>query len=139
MLVYASTDDLAAWLGSAAPANATPLLRSASLSVREATSLAFYATDSTGLPTDAATLRAFNDATCCQAAWLNAESIDPNRGGALATGTQTSIGIGSARITYADAAAAVTAKQQALTGLCPDAQRILRNAGLTPTAPWIVG
>lgn len=139
MLVYASTDDLAAWIGGDAPVNAAGLLRSASLAVREATSLAFYATDSTGLPTDTTLLQAMNDAACCQAAWLNAEGVDPNLGGTLAAGVETSVGIGSARITYADGAEAAAAKQRALTGLCPDAQRILRNAGLTPTAPWIVG
>ena len=139
MLVYASTDDLQTWLGAAAPANATALLRSASLAVREATELAFYDTDSTGRPTDATILQAFNDATCCQAAWLTTEGVDPNLGGTLEAGVEASVGIGSARITYADGADAAAAKQRALTGLCPDAQRILRNARLTPTAPWIVG
>lgn len=139
MLIYASSTDLAAWTGTAAPANAAGLLRSASLAVREGTELCFYATDTTGMPTDATVLQAFNDATCAQAAWLAAVDVDPNRGGVLEEGVESSAGIASARITYADAPAAAEAKQRALTGLCPDAQRILRNAGLYATAPWIVG
>ncbi len=139
MLIYATPADLSTWTGADAPVNVVGLLRTASLAVREGTELCFYDTDSSGMPTDAALLQAFNDATCCQAAYLSAEAVDPNRGGVIDTGIETSVGIGSARITYADAQATVAAKQAALGGLCPDAARILRNAGLYATAPWIVG
>lgn len=139
MLVYASTNDLASWMGTPAPANATALLRTASLAVREATELAFYATDTTGLPTDATILQAFSDATCSHAAALYQADVDPNAGGVLEPGVHASDGIGSARITYSDAALAAEAKRMLVRGLCQEAQRILRNAGLTPTAPWIVG
>ena len=140
MTPYASTDDLAAWLGADAPANATLLLRTASYAVREATETAYYAADPvTGLPTATATLAAFRDATCAQAAALHAIDIDPTAGGALEVGVQTSIGIGSARITYADAAEAVAAKQQILGGLCLEAARILRQANIVLGVPWVVG
>jgi hypothetical protein len=141
MLVYATSADYAAWTGTSAPAGLTSKLRSASLAVREATELDFFATDTTGLPTDAAILQAFNDATCCQAAALVALALDPNAGGAVTPSVKESKSIGTARITYAqaDAANAAAAKAQAATGLVPDALRILRDAGLARTAPWVVG
>lgn len=141
MLVYATSADLAAWTGAAAPSNATQALRSASLAVREATELDFFATDTTGMPTDTTVLQAFNDATCCQAAALIALSVDTNAGGSVVPTVKESKSIGSARITYAqqDAKNAADAKQQALTGLVPEAMRILRDAGLARTAPWFVG
>lgn len=139
MLVYATTDALAAWTGADAPVNATALLRTASLAVREATELCFYVTDATGMPTDAAILQAFQDATCSQAAALDANDVDPLAGGTLEAGVHSSDGIGSARITYADAVAAAEAKQRLLGGLCVEAARIIRNAGLYATAPWVVG
>lgn len=139
MLLYASPSDFATWTGEDAPAGITGLLRTASLAVREATELAFYATDSDGYPTDPVKREGMRDATCCQAAALSAAGIDPNFGGVLDPGVESSTGIGSARITFADAAAAAEAKQMLLRGLCVDAQRILRNAGLSQTAPWIVG
>lgn len=139
--IYATADDLATWLGDTpAPANAVALLRSASMAVTEATETAFYAADSNGLPTDAKTLQAFKDATCIQAAALMAFGVDPNAGGTLEAGAvESSVGILSARVTYADAAAGVDAQQQLLNGLTLDAQRALRQAGIHLGVPWIVG
>lgn len=139
MLVYAAPADYATWTGAAAPANITALLRSASLAVREATEMCFYATDTTGMPTDTGILQAFNDATCCQAAFLNTADVDPNQGAVVTASVEQATRIGSASITFADATAAAAAKQQAVEGLCLDAARILRNAGLTPKPPWQVG
>lgn len=140
MLVYATRDDYAAWISDTAPANIDALLRTASLAVREATELAFYTADATGMPTDPTQLQAFNDATCCQAAALAAFGVDPNAGGTLESGgVETSVGIGTARETFADAAAAVEAQQNLIQGLTPDAKRILRNAKLMPASPWVVG
>jgi len=141
VLVYATSTDYEAWTSTTPPANISPILRAASLAVTEATELCFYDTDSTGLPTDTSVLKAFNDATCCQAAALVAINYDPTTGGTITTSVKQSKGIGSAHITYAqaDADAAATAKARAITGLVPDAQRILRNAGLYRTAPWVVG
>lgn len=141
MLVYAKSTDYAAWTGTTAPSNITQVLRSASLAVREATELSFYATDTTGMPTDPGILQAFNDATCCQAAALIALGVDTNAGGAVVASVKESKSIGSARITYAaqDAKNAAEAKQQALTGLVPEAIRILRDAGALKLSPWVVG
>lgn len=137
-LVYAASGDLATWTGTTAPANATQLLRSASLLVREATACDYYATDTTGLPTDTATLQAFNDATCAHAAFWAANGIDPTAGGAKPR-VQSSKGIGTAHIAYADAQQAADAAADSLATLIPESRRILREAGLGSTAAWIVG
>lgn len=139
VLVYASPSDLATWTGTPAPSNVTQLLRSASLAVREATELCYYPVDSHSMPTIPAQLQAFNDATCCQAAALIALAVDPLAGGVLQEGVESQSRFGSASFTFADAAQAADAKHQALTGLVLDAQRILRDAGVLPTVPWVVG
>jgi hypothetical protein len=142
-LVYATSGDLAAWTGTTAPANATSLLRSASLLVRDATASAFYAADTTGLPTDTATLQAFNDATCAQAAYWAANGIDPAAGALPTAGVLRGKKIGSASLDY-DTAAAVNpavlaARMDSVENLVPEAARILRAAGVNTYGPWIVG
>lgn len=136
-LIYATSSDLATWTGTTAPANATQLLRSASLLVRDATAAAYYTVDTAGLPTDAVLLQAFKDATCAQAAAWAALGIDPSIGGVLTNSVKTSKGIGSASIGYGDSTAATVARANALAGLVPEARRILNAAGLVLTAPWI--
>lgn len=140
-IIYADSTALAAWLSpTPLPDNATKILRSASMTITEATETAFYATDSTGVPTDAKTKQAFQDATCAQAAALIAYGIDPDAGGILEGGAiETSVALLSARVTYADNQAAVDGQQQLLNGLVPEAQRILRQAGLVLGVPWVVG
>ena len=99
MLIYATPTDLAAWTGTAAPANATQLLRSASLLVQEATNNAYYDTppDTSGgqssgsynyyrpdaLPSDPAVAAVLNEATCIQAAAWAALGIDPTLAGVV--------------------------------------------------------
>ena len=142
-LVYATSTDLAAWTGNPAPANATQLLRSASLLVRDATAAAFYAADTTGLPTDTATKQAFNDATCAQAALWTALGIDPATGGLAATGVLRGKRIGTAALDYDTSAlasvTAMNARRDAATTLCSEAVTILRAAGVNTYGPWIVG
>lgn len=140
-LVYAAESDYTAWTGAAEPANITQILRSASLAVREATELYYYQVDDTGLPSDATVKKAFNDATCAQAAALVALEYDPSTGGTITATVEQSTQIGTAHITMApaDAQAAAEAKARAITGLVPEAQRILRNAGLQVNTPWLVG
>ena len=139
VLVYATPDDLAAWTGTQAPTNALQLLRSASLAVREATELCYYPVDGNNMPTDATQLQAFNDATCCQAAALAALEVDPTAGGTIVPDVESSVKLGSASVSYADADIAAQAKNQAINGLVNDAQRILRDAQITPTVPWVTG
>lgn len=139
MLIYATSADLTAWTGSAAPDNADQLLRTASLAVANATRAARYDVDGTGMPTDAKTLQAFKDATCAHAAALAAAKVDPAAGGVLAANVATSKKVGSASIDYAGAGTATSAKAALLSGLAPEAARILRQAGIAATAPWVSG
>ena len=142
-LVYAAPGDLAAWTGSAAPANATQLLRSASLLVRDATASAFYAADATGLPTDPGTLQAFKDATTAQAAFWAANGIDPAAGALPSAGVLRGKKIGSASLDYDTSAtvsaAVLQARLDSVESLVPEAVRILRGAGVNTYGPWIVG
>lgn len=142
-LVYATAADLATWTGTTAPTNATPLLRRASALVRKATGTAFYATGTNGLPTDAPTLQAFNDATCAQATFWAANNIDPATGGLSQAGILTNKRLGSASLTYdAMGSGSVTAWQTraaATSELCEEAFDILTAAGINLINPWIAG
>ena len=152
MLIYATPSDLAAWTGTAVPANATQLLRSASLLVQEATSNAYYDTppDTSGgqssgsynyyrpdaLPSDPAVLAVLNAATCIQAAAWAALGIDPTLAGVVQPTVVSQKHIGTASIVYADAAAASAAKALAATQLVPEAMRVLLQAHLVSTLVW---
>ncbi|WP_076260867.1 hypothetical protein [Intrasporangium flavum] len=133
MPTYATPDDLAAWTGASAPANAVQLLRTASGLVAEATITAWYATDSAGLPTATATLDAFRDATCAHAAAMAAAKVDPAAGAAVGAGAAVRKKVGTAEVEYAGAADAASARARLVDVLCPEAIRILRAAGLTPS------
>ncbi|MCI1914644.1 MAG: hypothetical protein LKJ05_02795 [Bifidobacteriaceae bacterium] len=142
MLTYATADDYKEWNDlEAVPANATALLRSASLAVREATSLDVYTTDDTGLPTDADKLQAMRDATLIQATALNALKIDAALGGVITPSTTTSKSINGASLSYsaAEVQAAATGKAQAAQALVSAAVQALRLAGLASNEPWRVG
>jgi len=135
MLIYATSAELTTW-GVTPPANATTLLRSASILVRRATMTAIYDVDAaTSLPTDADKVAALRDATCSQVGTWLALAIDPATGGAAGAGKVVSAkSLGSGTITYA-----VTEVAQALadaaTSLCQEALLILADAGLTGS-PW---
>ena len=138
MLIYATSDQLATWLGIAAPTNAATLLRSASILVHRATMTAVYDIDvATSLPTDAALVEALRDATCSQVSTWIALAIDPAKGAAGAK-VVTSKSIGSASITYAVTAAA-QAMANATTDLSQEALLILAQAGLLSSSSWELG
>lgn len=139
-LIYATTADLTAWMQpTSIPTNATQLLRTASMAVREATESAFYAADTTGMPTDPVILQAFKDATCAQAAALATQDINPLAGGALLDGVESSVGLLSGRITYAGTDQVLSGKKQVIGGLVREAYLILRQAGIILNTPWVVG
>lgn len=142
-LIYATSTDLSAWTGATAPPNADQLLRRASGLVRKATATAFYATDPTGLPTDAVTLQAFKDATTAQANFWAVNNIDPAAGGLSQTGVLSSKKIGSASLSYDSAGSgSVTAwrtKVEASATLCEEAFDLLQAAGINLINPWIAG
>lgn len=136
----ATPDDLAAWTTTDAPANAVVLLRSATLLVQEATAQAYYDVDPlTGLATDRQTGQALNDATCIQAAAWAALGINPLLGGVADVGVESATKIGTASITYADAALVAQAQFDAVTGLVPEAMRKLQANNLIVPQAWAFG
>lgn len=136
----ATSADYTAWTGGTAPANITNLLRSATKLVQEATAVAYYDVDPlTGLATDAQTKQALNDATCIQAAAWAALGYDPLTGGVLVSGVESGTKIGTASITFADGALAAAAKSDAITGLVPEARRVLAQNNLLVPQAWAFG
>lgn len=135
----ASTDWDASDYGPA-PANADLLLRAATLLVLDATNMAYYAVDSfTGLATDTQIATALMNATIIQAAAWAALGYDPSTGGTLTPTVVQSTKAGNASDTFADANIAAQARQAAITGLVPDAVRVLRLNNLLIPNPWVFG
>jgi hypothetical protein len=142
--MLATPADLAAWTGAAAPANATPLLRSASSLVISASSSSYYAADPvTGLASDPVVAQALNDATCIQAAMWVSAGIDPLAGGVGIVAPVRSKKIGSASLDYdTSASASVTAynaRMYAANNLCPEAVRKLQENNLMDSNVWMYG
>ena len=138
--MLATPADLSAWTGQPVPANATPLLRSASSLVLGASSASYYAVDPvTGLATDPVVAKVLNDATCIQAAAWAALGIDPLLGGVVVASVASSKSIGSASLSYSDAGQAADAKAKALTTLVPEAARKLRENNLMGSNVWMYG
>jgi hypothetical protein len=126
--IYATEAELADWLGTAAPANAGALLRSASSLIRAETRSARYVTDTDGYPTDTALRTAFREAVCAQAKFWADHKVDPSLGPAGVAPAAVSKSIGGASITYESGA--TSAKAEQVAGLAPDAYYILADAGL---------
>ncbi|MEU6279732.1 hypothetical protein [Streptomyces sp. NPDC047028] len=74
--VYATVEQLADYLDTAAPANATKLLRDASSALDDALLTAIYDTDDAGMPTDTDVIEAFTEAVCAIVEWWQ-ETGDP--------------------------------------------------------------
>ncbi len=122
--VYATAADLAAYTGTAAPADAAVKLTRASAIITNVTIGAVYTVDGTGLPTDAATLTAFRDATCAQVVWWAATGDPTGAQGRLASTT-----IGRVSLTFrTDTGPASSPRART----APDALLILQNAGIIP-------
>lgn len=143
MLIYATTTQLATWLGTDVPANNKSLLRSASLLIADEIKAAYYTTDDTGLPTDAALLQALADATCSQCeVWIGL-GIDPQLMGLDGKGPVKSSTILGAQVvrdtSAASSAAAFASRQAAAYCLADQPARILRDAGLLTTRVWSYG
>lgn len=146
-IVYATSQDYTDTYSGTPPADADRLLATASRWVREATVGDIYDTDpATLLPTDAATLAAFKDATCAQVfAWTTA-GVDPATGGILTSSGAKIVaaknldgGSVSYDNTLSTSATAVAERQRIATVLCDEAVLILRQAGLGSTRAWTYG
>lgn len=138
MLVYATTGDLSAYPGAPnpLPANADRLLRRASLMIADQTSGSWYTTDSTGLPTDAATLQALKEACCAQVCTWIALGIDPTAGAAGVKSQAVNKKVGSASVTRTQTAAQQQALLDAVNQLCDEAVLLLRQQSLLSTRVW---
>lgn len=126
-VVYATTADLARYLGGAPPLGARRLLHRASELVDEALLCAVYDTDAAELPTDPKVAQALARATCAQVRWWG-ETGDET--GALAQFQSVSMsGVSLSRGSQARGNA-IPAQR-----LCADARMFLANAGLTGQGP----
>ena len=129
--VYASTADLAEFLGTTPPRGAARMLRRASREVDQLLRTAVYDVDDvTGLPTDPGVARALADAVCEQVEWWG-ELGDASGSGAVAAlaGSQ----IGTVKL---GTGAASTGGSLAIA---PGAHRALQLAGLLNHGPRIPG
>ncbi|MBT3157352.1 hypothetical protein KQH42_07310 [Streptomyces sp. CHA1] len=126
--VYATPEQLAAWTGQPAPADAERLLARASEDVDAALLCAFYSTNSAGMPTDPRVVQALADAVCAQVEYQQ-ETGDTGTG---AAGRWGSVSIGP--VSLGDR----RDDTQAATGLdlAPRAHRALMAAGLLPGVIW---
>jgi hypothetical protein len=125
--VYATADDLAAWLGDYPPVNAVVLCTRASADIDDLLIGAVYDTSTvTELPTDAAVIEALKLAVCAQvASWLPTQ-------GQEGMGPQAD---GWPRLSRAQRSCPMPDMGQ----VCEEAVRILHTAGLLPVTPWPVG
>lgn len=133
MFVYATVDQLEAWLQAAVPDNSPALLRIASNQVTEAIRYAFYATDAvTGEATDATVLLALQQATCAQVEFWIAAGINPVAGSVQESTRALQSKMLSASVTYdrSSAAELTTARTAGALTLCSQANTILNQAGL---------
>jgi hypothetical protein len=125
--IYATADDMAAYTGTTAPANADALLAKASRFLDSSVfRLCWYQADGDGLPTNALVVAAFRDAVCAQAAWWD-ELGDST--GAMGAGWG-SVQIGSVNLSRSVtnvAASASPARQ-----IAEEVWDVLRSPDLTP-------
>ncbi|MFG2650960.1 hypothetical protein [Streptomyces sp. NPDC048436] len=126
--VYATPEQLTAWTGAPAPADAERLLARASEDVDDALHTALYATDDAGMPTDPALAAALGEAVCAQVEYRLATGDD----GTGAAGRWDSVSIGPVALSGR--------KDGPQAGddvdLGPRAHRALKRAGLLPGVIW---
>ncbi|MFF8095689.1 hypothetical protein [Streptomyces sp. NPDC016675] len=122
--VYATPEQLTAWTGNPAPADAERQLSRASEDVDDALLTACYRTNEQGMPTDPAIVQALADATCAQVEYRE-ESGDDGTG---AVGRWGSVSLGP--VSLGDRRDATGDPTEVDLG--PRAHRALRRAGLLP-------
>ncbi|MBP0456248.1 hypothetical protein [Streptomyces montanisoli] len=126
--VYATPEQLTAWTGQPAPADADRLLMRASEDVDDALTAAVYCTDTAGMPTDPAIVQALADAACAQVEYQQATGDD----GTGAAGRWDSVSIGPVSLSGRKDGPADAGD----VDLAPRAHRALRRAGLLPGVIW---
>ena len=130
--IYATPAELADFTGEDAPANASALLRRASLLIDGLIITARDDTDDEGYPTDLEVTEALRDATCAQASWFD-ETGDVS--GAAGRFNSLSLGSFSGSGGGTGSGANTSAAE---SRLAPEAVQILQTAGLLnqPPLPW---
>lgn len=126
--VYATPEQLAAWTGTPAPADAERLLARASADVDAVLLCAVYETNAAGMPTDPTVVQALADATCAQVEYQLATGDD----GTGASGRWGSVSIGP--VSLGDRRDDPRAPGD--VDLAPRAHRALMLAGLLPGVIW---
>ncbi|MFD7262097.1 hypothetical protein [Streptomyces sp. NPDC059874] len=120
---YATPEQLAAWTGQPAPADAERLLARAGEDVDSALLTAIYPVDEDGDPLDPEIRTALANATCAQVEYQLAGGDD----GTGAGGQWDSVSIGPVSLSGRSSRTAAAGVE-----LAPRADRALRRAGLTP-------
>ncbi|MFJ2751874.1 hypothetical protein [Streptomyces sp. NPDC087297] len=120
---YATPEQLAAWTGQPAPADAERLLARAGEDVDSALLTAIYPVDEDGDPLDPEVRIALANATCAQVEFQLAGGDD----GTGAGGQWASVSIGPVSLSGRSSRTAAAGVE-----LAPRADRALRRAGLTP-------
>ncbi|UWM52075.1 hypothetical protein N0X72_25355 [Streptomyces carpaticus] len=124
MRVYATPEQLSAYLGGPAPDDADRLLARASEDIDSALLTAVYPVDDDGTPTSEPVRAALANAACAQVEWWLASGDD----GTGAAGQWDSVSIGPVSLSGR------SARRPGASGveLAPRAARTLRRAGLEP-------
>ncbi|WP_030383606.1 hypothetical protein [Streptomyces sp. NRRL S-241] len=120
---YATPEQLAAWTGQPAPADAERLLARAGEDIDSALLTAIYRVDEDGDPLDPKVRTALANATCAQVEFQLAAGDD----GTGAGGQWDSVSIGPVSLSGRSSRTAAAGVE-----LAPRADRALRRAGLTP-------
>ncbi|QHF97928.1 hypothetical protein DEH18_33410 [Streptomyces sp. NHF165] len=126
--VYATPEQLAAYLGEGAPEHAERLLARASEDIDSAMLTAVYRVDDDGDPLDERVRSGLADATCAQVEFWLATGDD----GTGAAGRWDSVSIGPVSLSGRTGAAPGAGGVE----LAPRAARALRRAGLEPGVVW---
>lgn len=127
---YATPEQLTAWTGQPAPADAERLLARADEDIDSALLTAVYPVNDNGDPLDPQIRAALADATCAQVEYQLAAGDD----GTGAAGQWDSVSIGPVSLSGRSSRTSTTGG----VDLAPRADRALRRAGLTPgcVMPW---
>lgn len=137
---YASTDDYAYYTGEKDPPDGLDrrLLVRASRAVDTNLIGVVYDTDGQGMPTDPRLRDVLREATCAQAAWWWSKGDRQGTGIITTPAEWDQVSIGDVRLARSSPAAPAPgpgARHQ----LAPDAEAVLRTAGLLPAYPVVWG
>jgi hypothetical protein len=126
--VYATPEQLAAWLGKPAPADADRLLARASEDIDDALLTAVYRTDAAGMPVSPRIRAALTAAVCAQVEYQLAGGDD----GTGAAGKWDSVSIGPVSMSGRQQSAGDASD----VDLAPRAHRALKRVELLPGVIW---